>query len=101
MRRFNEWLAVKITKGVATMWCAYLFCALACFTLPDAVRGGMKTFVPWCAQTFLQLVLLSVIMVGQDIQSRALHDRHDDLKDSLDSLHQKHDDLHDKMDWND
>jgi hypothetical protein len=28
------------------------------------------TIISWIAQTFLQLVLLSVIMVGQDLQAR-------------------------------
>ena len=27
--RFNAWLAVKVTTGVGTMWCAYAFTALA------------------------------------------------------------------------
>ena len=25
IRKFNDWLAVTITKGMATMWCAYIF----------------------------------------------------------------------------
>ena len=37
---FNAWLAVKITTGVGTMWCAYLFAILAFIGLPAALRPG-------------------------------------------------------------
>ena len=68
--RFNDWLAVRITKVVGTMWCAYAFAALALISLPAAIRGGTATLISWIAQTFLQLVLLSIIMVGQNIAAR-------------------------------
>ena len=32
--RLNRYLAVKITEGVGTMWCAYAFAALALVSLP-------------------------------------------------------------------
>jgi hypothetical protein len=65
--RFNDWLAVTITNIVGTMWCAYAFACLALVSLPAAIRGGTATLVAWIAQTFLQLVLLSIIMVGQKV----------------------------------
>ena len=68
--RFNDWLAVTITNIVGTMWCAYAFACLALVSLPAAIRGGTATLVAWIAQTFLQLVLLSIIMVGQNIAAR-------------------------------
>lgn len=68
--RFNQWLAVKITKIVGTMWCAYAFAVLALISLPAAIRGGTATLISWIAQTFLQLVLLSIIMVGQNIAAK-------------------------------
>lgn len=68
---FNGWLAVKITNVVGTMWCAYAFAALALISLPAAVRGGTATLIAWIAQTFLQLVLLSIIMVGQKVAAAA------------------------------
>jgi hypothetical protein len=43
---------------------------LALISLPAAVRGGTATLISWIAQTFLQLVLLSIIMVGQNIAAR-------------------------------
>lgn len=64
---FNNWLAVKITNVVGTMWCAYAFTIIALISLPDAVKGGRSTLIAWIAQTFLQLVLLSIIMVGQKV----------------------------------
>ena len=62
---FNGWLAVKITNSVGTMWCAYVFAILALISLPDAIKAGTAALIAWIAQTFLQLVLLSIIMVGQ------------------------------------
>ena len=53
------------------MWCAYVFAAIALITLPNAIRGGANVLVPWIAQTFIQLVLLAIIMVGQDVLSKA------------------------------
>jgi uncharacterized membrane protein len=67
--RFNDWLAVTITNIVGTMWCAYAFAGLALISFPAAVRGGTATLIAWIAQTFLQLVLLSIIMVGQKVAS--------------------------------
>lgn len=69
--RFNARLAVGVTKVVGSMWCAYAFAAFDLLSLPAAIRGGTATIVSWIAQTFLQLVLLSIIMVGQDVQAKA------------------------------
>ena len=65
--RFNSWLAVKITAGVGTMWCACAFAAIAFIGLPVALKPGGEGIIAWIAQTFLQLVLLSIIIVGQNI----------------------------------
>jgi len=73
--RFNTFLALKITGAVGTMWCAYVFAVLALISLPDAVRGGVATTITWTAQTFLQLVLLSIIIVGQNVQAAASDER--------------------------
>jgi hypothetical protein len=69
--RFNARAAVIITGAVGSMWCAYAFGLFDLISLPGAIRGGSTTIVQWVAQTFLQLVLLSVIMVGQDVQAKA------------------------------
>lgn len=73
---FNTNLAAKVTTGVATMWCAYAFAAIALISLPNALKSGDTiTIVAWVAQTFLQLVLLSIIMVGQNVASAAVEQK--------------------------
>ena len=52
------------------MWCAYAFACLALISLPQAIHGGTATLIAWIAQTFLQLVLLSIIMVGQKVAAQ-------------------------------
>jgi hypothetical protein len=69
---FNAKLALVITRSVGTMSCAYLFAVIALISLPAAISSGQVIIiVAWIAQTFLQLVLLSIIMVGQRVQSAA------------------------------
>jgi hypothetical protein len=60
---------------VGSMWCAYIFALFDLISLPDAIRTGASAIVTWVAQTFLQLVLLSVIMVGQNVQAAAADKR--------------------------
>jgi hypothetical protein len=83
----NAKLAVIITRGVGTMACAYLFSLIALVSLPAILieagalqksdvptfltKPGLILIVAWVAQTFIQLVLLSIIMVGQNVQSIA------------------------------
>jgi hypothetical protein len=70
---FNRRVAQKITSFVSTMWCAYIFAALALISLPAAIKSGdVVIIVAWIAQTFLQLVLLSIIMVGQQVSSASV-----------------------------
>jgi hypothetical protein len=67
----NAKIAVFLTNLVGSMWCAYVFAIIAFIGLPAALRPGGEGIIAWIAQTFLQLVLLSVIMVGQNVQSVA------------------------------
>lgn len=70
--RFNRWLAVPITGSVGSMWCAYAFALIALISLPAALASGSPiVIVSWVAQTFLQLVLLPIIIVGQNVQAAA------------------------------
>ena len=73
--RFNTKVAIVVTAVVGSMWCAYAFALFDLLSLPDAIRGGLSTIVSWVAQTFLQLVLLSIIMVGQNVQGAAADKR--------------------------
>lgn len=86
VRRVNAFLAVKITDGVGTMWCAYLFAAIALISLPDAIQGGIPTIISWIAQTFLQLVLLSIIIVGQKVSSAASDQRVQDTYNDAEAV---------------
>jgi hypothetical protein len=75
INEFNRRVAEKITSFVSTMWCAYIFAALALISLPAAIKtGDVVVIVAWIAQTFLQLVLLSIIMVGQQVSSQSVEE---------------------------
>jgi hypothetical protein len=87
VKGFNAKLAVIITHAVGSMAMAYVFCLIALTSLPAVLieagvlttsdvpkfftKPGLILIVAWIAQTFIQLVLLSIIMVGQDVQSIA------------------------------
>ena len=68
---FNGRIALTLTTVVGTMWCAYAFGALALVALPGALENGLLASIQWLSQTFIQLVMLSVIMVGQNILGKA------------------------------
>ncbi len=86
----NAKIAVFLTNLVGSMWCAYAFAIIALIGLRPALRPGGEGIIAWIAQTFLQLVLLSVIMVGQNVQSEASDVRsqhtYDDTVQILDRL---------------
>jgi hypothetical protein len=73
---FNGKVALILTTVVGTMWCAYAFALLALVALPSAT-GSPLLLIQWVSQTFIQLVMLSVIMVGQNILSKASDKRAD------------------------
>ena len=91
---FNNWLAVKITTLVGTMWCAYAFTILALISLPDAIKAGKSQLISWVAQTFLQLVLLSIIMVGQKVAAAASDRQSKQTYEDAEALLQISDDMH-------
>jgi hypothetical protein len=83
---FNAKFAVAVTNIIGSMWCAYVFCLLAFCSLPAVLsafaifsgifppwltKASLIALIAWIAQTFFQLVLLSVIMVGQQVQGLA------------------------------
>ena len=87
--RFNTWLAVAITKSVGTMWAAYIFTLIA-------IGGAVAVITNsafWVAvsvlisQTFLQLVLLPIIIVGQNVISEAQDKRAEQDHLTLTTLH--------------
>lgn len=86
-QRFNSALGLAITNGVGTMWAAYVFACIALLSLPAVLAGvfpavhralpswligaSLIALVGWISSYFLQLVLLPIIIVGQNIQGRA------------------------------
>ncbi len=85
--RFNAWFAVKVTTGVGTMWCAYAFAALALVSLPSAISSHSPVVVvSWISQTFLQLVLLSVVIVGQNVLAAADDKRSEATSNDADAV---------------
>jgi hypothetical protein len=85
-QRFNKKVAIGITRYVGTMTCFWVFCLLALCSLPSVLSGfsafggifptwmvrvSIIALIAWIAQTFLQLVLLPSIMVGQNLQNAA------------------------------
>lgn len=87
---WNNRLGLWITKFVGTMWSAYLFAGLALISLPAALAtGDVRVIVDWVAQTFLQLVLVSVVIVGQNQMSQAAERRAEaTYKDATALLHE-------------
>lgn len=83
---FNRRLALTLTAGVSTMECAYCFMLLAVLGFPYS-GGTPQQYVQWVSQTFIQLVMLSVISVQQKIMSDQQATHHQAIKD----LHAKFD----------
>ena len=76
--RFNARFGLKVTLVVGTMWAAYVFTILALFALPSAISQGTYYVIVWLSSSFLQLVLLPIIIVGQNIQAAAADKRAED-----------------------
>lgn len=86
-QRFNKKVAVWITDKVGTMTCFWLFNALSFIGLPATLvaaglalslgpvgwltAAGFIVMVQWTAQSWIQLVLLPALMVGQNLQNEA------------------------------
>ncbi len=86
--RFNNRLALRITTIVGSMWCAYAFVLLTLISLPAAIRShDPLIIVAWIAQTFLQLVLLPIIIVGQNVQAAATDARAQADHETLSAIH--------------
>jgi hypothetical protein len=133
MKKFNTWLAVKITKAVGSMWAAYLFTLISLLSLPAIIKllipsirifpdwlmsASLIALIAWISQNFIQLVLLPIIMVGQNVISEKTEKRdqethdavmkaldlvtqelalaseeRDDLKETLNQVSQSHEDI--------
>jgi hypothetical protein len=69
----NTRIAVALTQSVGTMWTAYSFAVLAIVGLL-AILGWLPPIVAllvvWASQTFIQLVMLPILSVGQNVLGR-------------------------------
>src|SRR5258708_21766938 len=87
--RLNAKVAVRITKIVGTMYCAYVFTLIALVALPAAIADGHPTIlINWLSSNFLQLVLLPIIIVGQNVISEAQDARAEADHKTLTALHE-------------
>lgn len=74
--RINSKVGLAITVIVGTMWCAYIFALIAFVSLPSTIKQHSATvLVLWLSSEFIQLVLLPIIIVGQNIQAKAADSR--------------------------
>lgn len=87
--RANAKIAVWVTVGVGSMTCAWLFAGLAIAGLPTAMKPGNIGLLFWISSDFLQLTLLSIIIVGQNILAVASNKRADQtFRDAEAVLHE-------------
>ncbi len=69
----NTRIAILLTKSVGSMWTAYIFVVIAVIGLLAILQifsPLTALLVAWASQTLIQLVLLPVIMVGQNVLNR-------------------------------
>jgi hypothetical protein len=90
-KAFNTHLAVLITRAVGTMWAAYVFVLISLVSFPAALNaflsGDTVTGITWLSQSFLQLVLLPIIIVGQNVISASQDARAEADHETLTALH--------------
>ena len=68
----NGKIGLLITGLVGTMVCGYVFAGIALISLPSAISSPSLTLIiAWVSSNFTQLVLLPVIIVGQNLQASA------------------------------
>ena len=94
IRAFNARIGLTVTNAVGTMWAAYVFALISLMSLPAVLVGVLPSWrqhfphwiisaslislVGWISSYFLQLVLLPIIIVGQNIQAAAADKRAED-----------------------
>jgi len=91
----NNWIALRITLIVGTMWCVYAFAAL---TVLPLFYPASTVAVQFISSAFLQLVLLPMIMVGNALLSKSSEARaaedHDMIMAELAEVKAMHAELH-------
>ena len=99
--RVNARLGLAITNVVGTMWAAYVFTLIALMSLPAIlstfkafhavfpswlIKASLIALIAWISSNFLQLVLLPIIIVGQNIQAKAADKRAEDTYNDADAV---------------
>ena len=87
----NGRIALWITNNVGTMWCAYIFAVIGITGIVAALTNHAELVLIIAAISgyFLQLVLLPIIIVGQNLQSEAADHRSEQTyKDAEAILHE-------------
>jgi hypothetical protein len=85
--RVNAKVGLTITLLVGTMLCGYIFAAIALISLPSAIKShNLTIIVAWISSNFLQLVLLPIIIVGQNIQAAAADKRSEATYNDADAV---------------
>ena len=86
----NGRIGLVITSAVGTMVCAYVFAVIALISLPSAISSGNLTIlIAWVSSNFIQLVLLPIVIVGQNLQANAADKRSEQTyKDAEAVLHE-------------
>lgn len=87
-------MRLGVTNIVSTMWCAYAFTIIALIGLPNTIKGGRSTLIAWIAQIFLELVLLSIIMIGQKVAAVSSGKQAWQAYEDAEALLQLSDDMH-------
>ena len=76
VHRINNRVGLIITVVVGTMWCAYAFTVIAFLSFWQAVTShNLVIIIGWLSSNFLQLILLPIIIVGQNLQAKASDQR--------------------------
>ncbi len=86
----NGKIGLAITTLVGTMICGYVFAIIALISLPSAISShDLTVIIAWISSNFLQLVLLPIIIVGQNLQAKASDKRAEDTyNDAAAVLHE-------------
>jgi len=97
-KAFNEAVARRATLMVGTMWCVYAFALLV--LIPLFVPSSQMVIM-YVSSSFLQLILLPLIMVGQSVLSRKAEERaesdHFTLLDEFEIIKDMHKELHELL----
>ena len=108
INKWNDAIALTITKMVSTMWCVYLFAGMV--MIPFALPATLAT-VQFISSALLQLLFLPLILVGQNLMGKNSERRAEqdhkmirkefsEIQDLLNELKDMHQDLHDLISKN-